>query len=345
MAASLLDRGGVLTTPPASPPASASPAPGPGAFARRARRRRVGFGLALAAAAFALVAAAAVALLGSETLLRMLVERAVGASAGRLTVESPTGSLLGTVRAGRIVWHDGPLTVSVDDAEIALDWRALPGRRLRVCTVSADRVEVVTEPSDEPAALPTSLALPVAVEVVDARVGELVVRQAGSDAPLRLSALRASARYTRPGWTLDALSLRGPFGALQAGGTLGDAPPYPLTARALLETRVLDEPVAVDTTAGGTLTAIDAELRSVLRDASLSGRLRVEPLAPRPLAAVDLTLGGLDLSRFGPGLPVTRLAGRLRATAPTARALCARHTRRAHRADRGHPAHLRRCPR
>ena len=303
--------------PPAAPDAS-PPEPGPGPIARRSRRRRLVLRLLPVLALLGALVAAGLAWLGSESMLRTVAERAAAATGGRLSIEAPEGSLFGTVRARRVVWSDGGTVAAVDDVSIALDWRALATATLRVSDASAARVEVVTVPSDAPAAPPASLALPMRVELVRARVGELAIRQAGGAAPLRLEDVRASARY-RPGlWTLDALSLRAPFGALQAGGTIGDVPPFALRARALLETRVLDEAVAVDAVADGDLSAMAVDARTVLRDASASAKLRLAPFGPSPLASVDLALAALDLSRFAPALPATRLAGRLQAQAPPA---------------------------
>ncbi|HMS79525.1 MAG TPA: hypothetical protein PKC20_08345, partial [Burkholderiaceae bacterium] len=270
------------------------------------------------AALVVLVAAAAglAAWLGSESMLRSVVDRAARATDGRLEIESPTGSLLGTVRAARIVWSDAGTVVSADEVVIGLDPRALLAATLRVVELGAERVEVVSAPSDAPPAPPASLALPVRVELARARIGELLVRQAGSDSPLRLEAIDASGGYRRGRWTVDALSLRGAFGALRVGGSIADAPPFALQANALLETRALDAPIAVDATAIGDLSALELDARTVLHDASASARLSLAPYSPRPLAALDLVVTALDLSRFAPALPATRLEGRVRGRAP-----------------------------
>ena len=294
----------------------ATPTAPPGRLQRRSRRARL---LRIAVigvvAAVALLAAGAW-WLGSESMLQTLVRRGAAATDGRLTVEGPQGSLFGTVRVSRLVWHDGPLTVSADDAVLALRWRALLQRRLVLDALSAAHVEVVTEPSDTPPSPPASLRAPIALEIADARLGALTVRRAGADAPLRLEDLRASLRYDRKVWTIDSLSLRGPFGALRAAATVGDAAPFPLTGNLLLETTVLDDPVTVDATLDGDLSALGASVRTVIRDASLSARLRLAPFAPDPVEGVSLKIGGLDLARFGAGLPATRIEGTLEGTRP-----------------------------
>jgi translocation and assembly module TamB len=142
--------------------ASAPPEDGaPGALARRARgarRRRVA---AVVLLLLGLVLFGLVRWLGSEAALRWAVEQAVEAAGGRLSLERPEGTLFGVVRVGRVLWHDGPLTVAVDDASVSIGWRALLSRRLHLHEVSARHVEVVTEPVPDaaPAAMPQALRL------------------------------------------------------------------------------------------------------------------------------------------------------------------------------------------
>jgi hypothetical protein len=55
------------------------------------------------------------------------------ASGGRLAIEAPGGSLLGSMSAKRVLWHDGPLTLAIDDAVLSLSWRSLLQRRVVAC--------------------------------------------------------------------------------------------------------------------------------------------------------------------------------------------------------------------
>jgi translocation and assembly module TamB len=302
------------------PPVTDPPPPAPaGRHARRSRRVRRLRIAALGLVGLALACVAAVSWVGSGSALSLLAERAALATDGRLSIESPEGSLLGTVRAKRLVWHDGPLTVAVDDAVLSVRWFALAQRRLALDGVSVAHVEVITEPTPPPGAPPApppTLRLPIGLELPDLRIGGLTVREVGSDTPLVLEDLQAALRYDRRTWTLEQLRLRGPFGTLGAGATLGDTAPFPLDGHALLERVALGEAVAVDARFEGTLSELGVSARTVLRDASLSARARLAPFASVPLAGVSLVLTGLDLARFGEGLPATRLEASLEASAP-----------------------------
>lgn len=305
--------GGPTPTPTPVAPASAP---------RPRRRLRIALvGLAVLAGLVTALLGAAASWLGTESMLQSVVARAVAASGGRLEVESPTGSLLGTVRAARVRWADAGTVAEVDGLAVTLDWRGLAARRLRVASADATRIALTLPVSDAAPAPPASLALPfgLKLDVVGLDVGELVVRS-GDAEPLRLEALHVAARYASAVWSLETLTVRGDFGALRLDGTVADAPPFALTANALLETRVLDEPLALRASATGDLTALAIDARTVLRDASAAARLRVAPFSPRPLLAADLGIANLDLARFGAGLPATRLEGRLQGTAPPAAA-------------------------
>jgi translocation and assembly module TamB len=300
------------TTMPASPAVPRPP---------RRRLRIALLALALLAALLSALGGAVASWLGTESMLQSVVARAVEGSGGRLEVESPAGSLLGTVRADRVRWVDGGTVVDLEGLAVTLDWRGLAARRLRVASAQVARIEVTTPPSDAPAAPPASLALPygLRLDIADLNVDALVVRS-GQAPPLRLEALHVAARYAASTWTLDTVSVRGDFGALRVDGTVADAPPFALTARALLETRLLDEAIAVQASASGDLSTLALDARSVLRDAAATARLRVAPFAPRPLLVADVGIANLDLARFGAGLPVTRLEGRLQGAAPRAAA-------------------------
>ena len=64
--------------------------------------------------------AAGLAWLTTQDALELAIARAVAASEGRLTVERATGSLLSTVRVGRIAWRGDDVEVEADD--VALTW-------------------------------------------------------------------------------------------------------------------------------------------------------------------------------------------------------------------------------
>jgi translocation and assembly module TamB len=251
----------------------------------------------------------------SGDLLRRVVAQAQAASGGRLSIESPEGSPLGAMRARRIVWKDGSTEVIVDDPSFTVIPRSLLQKRLQLDTLRVRRIEVINEPSPEPASPPDALRLPIGIEAVAAQLDELVIRTRGQTDAVTLRDLRADLRHGGGRWASDSFSLR--FNAATLSGTfaMGDSPPYALSGQLLAETTLLEQPVAINAQVGGTLSAMALDVRTVLHDATLSGQVKLAPFARETLAGVDLTLSGLNLARIDAGWPNTRLSGTISASA------------------------------
>jgi translocation and assembly module TamB len=292
-----------------------------------APRRRGWWWVEVALFAMAIAAFAAVSHYASSgALMSMIAAQAVEHSGGRLAIDAPEGSPFGEMRAGRIVWSDVDLTVTVKDARLSLDWLGLLRWALVVRELAIGEVEVLTPPSDVPAVLPDSLKLPVALDIRQARLDRLVFRTAAisprgespgassgasADEPTVLTDLAVSLHYDRRTYTIDKLGLHSDLGTLSAGGTVGDTRPYPVAARALLETAVTDQPLAVNATLGGDLQALTVDAGTVMREAALSAQASLSPFARKWLGKATLRIDRLDLARFSEGLPATSLNGTL----------------------------------
>jgi hypothetical protein len=125
--------------------------------------------------------------LSTQSALDVLLGRAVARSEGRLTVEGATGSLLSTVHIDRLRWKGDEVTL--DATGVALTWSPtdLLSRRFNAKGFGAQRLIVtLPAPSGGAIALPSSLALPLEVTIVQAgigridwRAGEMLVRAKG----------------------------------------------------------------------------------------------------------------------------------------------------------------------
>ena len=119
--------------------------------------------LALAALVCALGAAAWWAA-RSETALAWVTARLEGITGGRVRIESPRGSLAGTIAAARVVYFDADVRVTA--TEVALDLRlmALLRERLEASSLRAQtiRIEILPTPSTGP---PDSIGVPVSIGV------------------------------------------------------------------------------------------------------------------------------------------------------------------------------------
>lgn len=300
---------------PAVPPRTDAPAQA------SPRPRRFGWFKVLALLQIAVLVAVSVAaavVISNGSLLRWAVHQAQTATDGRLKIDSPSGSPLGELHVDRLSWADAGTTVRLDDVRLRLAWRGLLQGRLAGDRLSAARVEVVTTASDQPVALPSSLGLPVRIDVAQLAVDELLIRTEGEATGVRLHDLQAALRYDGQRWAADSLAVRSEAGALRGSLMLQDREPFSLEGQVLLETRLLEEPLSIDAHLSGTLQALDVRARTVLRDAGVAGTLAVTPFDRHLLSGVDLTLSALDLSRFDKTLPRTRLSGSLKAELPAA---------------------------
>jgi len=303
-----------------SDPIEPAGTPDPSVPVSRRRPGRLGRLLALILLPLLLIMVGALAWIAwahsTGRLLEWGVEQAQRATGGALSIESASGSLLGELKAARITWRDQDLELIVDDARWSFAPLALLQARIKLDPVSARRIEVITAPTDAPASLPTTLHLPVRIDLPDVTVDELVFRTRGQDDAVTLRALQASLHNDRTHWRVDSLALASDFGSVRGSIKLADRPPYALTGQALIETPLLGMPLAIESTLGGTLEALDVDIRTQAYSASLSGRIRLAPLADALVAAVDVKFSDLDLSKLDATLPATRLSGTLVASAP-----------------------------
>ena len=122
--------------------------------------------LALTALLLALVPVLVVAMLFySESGFKTLAGLAVRMSGEALQIDAPTGRLADRLSIGRLRLSLPSMRVDVE--QLSLDWRpsALLQRRLDIGRLSAHAVTLSSAPSDEPAALPASLELPLSISV------------------------------------------------------------------------------------------------------------------------------------------------------------------------------------
>ena len=268
--------------------------------------------------------------------VRFALDKAAQASDGRLSVEGVEGTLFDGVRIGALAWDDpspGGITARLQD--LRLRWRPLSlfDRELDLSHLSARSVDIRTHASAEPAALPESLALPIALRLRDLRVATLRIQAEGAQ-PIELSGIEAQLRYAPGSYRIERLRVDSQWGELQLFGKLGDAAPFEVSAGAMSEARWHDaagsgsgdkakprvRALSIAASIEGTLAALKVSAAATVpgSDAAaglLSARLQVEPLAAQPLGPIDIGLEGVDPSALGlaEGLPM-KLSGTARAS-------------------------------
>lgn len=260
----------------------------------------------------AALAAGGVWYVGTTDFLQRVVDRAVAATGGRLSVEAVSGSLSRSVRAGSLQWRDGDTTVRITDAALDFSLASLLRGALHVESVTAGRIDVATGPDTGAApTLPASLHLPLRLSIAEARIDELALQRAGADQPLRLQGIRFGLRYDGERYHVDRLVLDSAEGGLAASLSFADAPPYDIEAVARVAATIAGEQTATDLRAFGTPSALQVDAQGALHGASVSASVQLAPMSAQPIGAFSIDLAGLDLARLRDGLPQTRIEGRI----------------------------------
>jgi translocation and assembly module TamB len=274
---------------------------------RRVRRRRLLHGFVVIA--MAMLLAASVYGLASESLVQTLAEYAVRAAGGRLRVEGAQGSLLGTVRVARLVWHDPKVTVAVRQLEWTMGWYALLRGRVRVENLGAAHLDVLTEPSDTPWHPPATLRAPLGFELETVEVDEVVLRETGSDASIPLRHVRGSVRYDRAEWRVSGVRWTSPWGRVHGDVAMADRAPFAIRGQAQTVWSHAQEDIVVTVQAQGHLSDLHLDARSQWQGATWHAVAQGVPWAAQPLARLHLNWSDLDAARWHAQASTTRLSG------------------------------------
>jgi translocation and assembly module TamB len=257
-------------------------------------------------AAFALILATLCAgtawLLTTEGGLRAAVRLAGMAVGDRLHVASPQGRLLGPLKIGEVRWTDPELQLSASRVE--LDWSpaALLSRRLHIAALRIDALQIKPAPSEAPAALPSDLTLPLAINAKHVGIAEL--RWDDSLSVTDISAgLSSDGRRHR----LTDVSARIADTAVSGSLELDGATPFPVAAQARAHGLVAERALAVTLDAQGPLERLTV---AVSAQEGIAGEANavIAPFAATPLVAARVALRDIDPAAWQTDAPHARLA-------------------------------------
>ena len=161
-------------------------------------------------------------LLGSEAGLRFALARASGLTGGALSVRQASGRLAGPLQLQGLHYADGHgLDVRVADLRLDAHLWPLLSRRLHVDRLDVRGVAVALPPPSPEKSAPGPLSLnpPLAIQLDQARVGDVTVSQQGR--PLfKADSIDLAGRWTAQDITVRTLRLRSPQGRADLRGTL-----------------------------------------------------------------------------------------------------------------------------
>ncbi|QCC01798.1 translocation/assembly module TamB [Cupriavidus necator H16] len=257
------------------------------------------------------LAAAGVAALRTETGTRHLWTLATRLSAGMLSGRLEGGTVAHGLRLRDVVFASGQTRVAVDrvDGNWVLGWQA---RRLHVQWLRIGKAEVKlgpSEPSTEPMQKPTSLELPLAIDVDSLTLERLSLLQgtAPTAEPMVFSNLAGALHSDGQRHRVSVDKLETPYGKLAANAQLGARAPFALSAEALLESSWQDEAFAVNATAKGNLDALRAELQASGDRIHLRAGADLTPFGKVPFTHLLVDGDRINPRLFSPSAPQANL--------------------------------------
>jgi translocation and assembly module TamB len=244
----------------------------------------------------------------SESGLGALARLAAAASSGRLSLEQPSGRLVGPLAFARVAWNEPGTGVVIE--RLQLDWSssALLKLRLSIAEIAAARVAVEIAGSDEASEPPPGLRLPLAVDVKKIAISRLDYGKLFAIDDLR-------ATFTSDGINHRLSGVHGQLGKTAIVGemALGGDAPLPLQASVTLSGQIDEQPVRLVAEAGGTLARIVLKVSAVegLRG---DGQATLTPFDRHAFAEAQLALDDVDPAAWIAGAPQARLTLRAQIT-------------------------------
>lgn len=261
-------------------------------------------------------------LLGSTAGLQTTLAAAQRLSDERLQLTEIDGRLSGPMHIGRLQWRGDTQQLVIEGVDVewsplALLHGELRIARLRLGTLTLQRAAGA---DTEPSTLPSSLALPLTVEVDALQIGS--VRMNGTLLADRIEAALRSRGGTH---MLSRLTLRRGAQTLSAHGRIAAAAPFALALDADWQGRLASgekaQDYALKLRMRGTLARIEAQLAAsgVTQAAqgtqkpppanamSLHAQATLQPFEGPSIAALSVEANAFDLAALWPTLPHTRL--------------------------------------
>lgn len=247
-------------------------------------------------------------LLYTEPGLAWALARAQGAAGGALAIEGVRGSLSGGATLERFRYEQEGLAVECRDAAVALSPLSLVLLAPRVSRLACAELTVAAGPGGEPSGLPSSLALPLRLDIAEARIERLTVRRAGE--PVHLTGIAFDYTFGADGHRLRNATLEVESFRISGNVAVGATSPFPVQAE-LGASRAAAPAVELSATLRGSLEALQVSARATVAGARANVESSIAPFAPEPIEKLHANWSELNLHALETRLPRTALAGEL----------------------------------
>ncbi len=232
----------------------------------------------------------------SETALRWAAGQAAAWSDGRILLKDVSGSVLGPLRAGQVIYRDQTTEVVIEALELNWNPLALLGRQARITRLAAASATVTNKPTREPTRLPDDLSLPYPVTVLRVELPRLAFRGDDYETVLEKIAGRIDAQPGQYRFQLDSLGYQ--ENSLAGEATLASLRPFSVHGSLTLSTALDQHRLALPLHLAGTLENLRIE---GLLDADWgkgSGFVLLAPFADDVVRAMGADLRDIDPARL-----------------------------------------------
>ncbi len=240
-----------------------------------------------------------------------VLERRTG---GDFSAKDVSGSLLESFGMQHFVLRGDGWRITVSGAQLHWQPIVLLRGKVNVLQLTAQQVDVLSLPSDQPVTLPDNLRLPLDVSVLQMSIGSLRLFSKEGAAP-DLVADDIEARFISDAQShqLQVVHVRLPYGELVGTSQIGMQKPFVLKANATLDAPMQlagrGETMRFTADVGGDLQHVDLNLSGQGAGMSMEGAAQLAPLATVAVTKAQLTFNGLDAQWLSDGIPPARLAG------------------------------------
>jgi translocation and assembly module TamB len=285
--------------------------------------RTIRIGAATLVAALLLLVALAGWLAGTESGARMAFSMVASLAPGQLKAEGIHGRLVGPLRVDRLSLDSPDQLITLE--KLTLDWRpqALLDGQLHIRALRVDRLALdrKTKEKTEPARLPENIALPFRLRADSVQVGNGEIRS-GPATLVQLGPLAFNLDFDGMQYLLRLQQLAaksGPAGAqtgsfagsFKGEATLSTVKPYALRAQvssdgqAVIREQTIGAAGRIDIE--GSLAELGLATDLAIGESTIKGHAALRPFSEQILGASRVAARSVDLSRFRPDLPGTRL--------------------------------------
>jgi len=230
----------------------------------------------------------------SEAALRFAAARVKTLTHGRVAIEGASGSLLGPLRAERVVvTAAGGTRTIVERAELEPRWRALLGGSLSLDSVTVALLRVEPGPErDEPPSVPETIAAPFPIEIAHVEIARLRIGER-----TELSAIRGELRLGRGAHEARLAQLASPWGELSGELRVETSPPFALSGKLAYAREALPTARAA-VSASGSLIDAKLALSGTLGAAPVTGDVRFASFERPWLGTIALRGEHIDSAAF-----------------------------------------------